>query len=271
MFISEAYDQTNALKPMNCPCHVQIFNQGVKSYRELPVRMAEFGTCMRRETRGALHGIMRVASMTQDDGHIFCSPEQIESEVVMLCELIKEIYTDFGFQPPHVKFSDRPEMRVGSDDVWDHAEAALRNACDAAKLEYTLNPGEGAFYGPKLEFVLKDCIGRHWQCGTIQLDFNLPERLDVVYTNENDEKVAPVMIHRALLGSLERFIGILIEHFAGHFPLWLAPTQVVLTGISEKQNGAVSDLTTRLKRVGLRVEKDLRNEKVNYKVRGSTL
>ena len=235
MFITEAYDQTSALKPMNCPCHVQIFNQGVKSYRELPLRMSEFGTCMRHETRGILHGIMRVTSMTQDDAHIFCTTEQIENEVVMLCELIKEIYTDFGFEPPHVKFSDRPEMRVGADTVWDHAENALRNACDAAKLEYTLNPGEGAFYGPKLEFVLRDCIGRHWQCGTIQLDFNLPERLGAVYTSETDERIAPVMIHRALLGSLERFIGILIEHFAGHFPLWLAPVQVVLTGISKSR------------------------------------
>ena len=271
MFVTDAYDQQAALKPMNCPCHVQIFNQGVKSYRDLPLRMSEFGTCMRHETRGALHGIMRVTSMTQDDGHIFCTPEQIESEVIMLCELIKEMYAEFGFAEPFVKFSDRPEMRVGSDDVWDAAEAALRNACDAAGLEWTLNPGEGAFYGPKLEFVLKDCIGRQWQCGTIQLDFNLPTRLSSEYITDTDSRAAPVMIHRALLGSLERFTGILIEHFAGHFPLWMAPVQVMLTGISEKQESAVVELRERLKAEGFRVEYDLRNEKVNYKVREHSL
>ena len=271
MFITEAYDQQYALKPMNCPCHVQIFNQGVKSYRDLPLRMSEFGTCMRHETRGALHGIMRVTSMTQDDAHIFCTPEQIESEVVILCEMVKEIYTEFGFEEPYVKFSDRPEMRVGSDDVWDAAEAALRNACDAAGLEWNLNPGEGAFYGPKLEFVLRDCIGRHWQCGTIQLDFNLPSRLGSEYITDTDGREAPVMIHRALLGSFERFTGILIEHFAGDFPLWMAPTQIVLTGISEKQEEAVIALRKRLKSEGFRVEQDLRNEKVNYKVREHSL
>ena len=271
MFITEAYDSPAALKPMNCPCHVQIFRQGIKSYRDLPLRMSEFGTCMRHETRGALHGIMRVASMTQDDAHVFCTPEQIESEVIILCELIKEIYSEFGFDPPTVKFSDRPEQRVGSDEVWDAAEAALRNACDAGGLEWTLNPGEGAFYGPKLEFVLRDCLGRHWQCGTVQLDFNLAGRLDAQYVGEDGQRHAPVMIHRALLGSLERFTGILIEHFAGSFPLWMSPTQIVLTGISEAQNDAVKAAEKRFFDRGFRVRSDLRNEKVNLKVREHSL
>ncbi|MEE2756518.1 MAG: threonine--tRNA ligase [Myxococcota bacterium] len=271
MFITDAYDQTHALKPMNCPCHVQIFRQGIKSYRDLPIRMSEFGTCMRHEQRGALHGIMRVTSMTQDDGHVFCTRAQIEEEVVALCELIKEIYAEFGFDPPYVKFSDRPEQRVGSDAVWDAAEEALKNACDAGGLEWTLNPGEGAFYGPKLEFVLRDCLGRHWQCGTVQLDFNLSERLDAHYIDENGDKQAPILIHRALLGSLERFVGILIEHFAGHFPMWLAPTQVVLTGISSAQDDAVKKVESLLFERGFRVQSDLRNEKVNFKVREHSL
>ena len=248
MFITEAYDQECALKPMNCPCHVQIFNQGIKSYRDLPIRMAEFGTCMRHETRGALHGIMRVTSMTQDDGHIFCTHEQIEEEVVVVCNLIKEIYSELGFDEPYVKFSDRPEQRVGEDDVRDASEEALKNACDAAALEWNHNPGEGAFYGPKLEFVLRDCIGRHWQCGTVQLDFNLPGRLGAEFVGEDDNRHAPVLIHRALLGSLERFTGILIEHFAGHFPLWLTPIQLVITGISQKQDAQVKALKGTLSR-----------------------
>ncbi len=260
-------DKIMALKPMNCPCHVQIFNQGIKSYRDLPLRMSEFGTCMRNEAHGALHGLMRVRSMTQDDAHIFCTANQINSEVLMLCELIKEIYSDFGFEDVRVKFSDRPEMRVGNDEVWDKAEAALKAACDAAGLEWTLNPGEGAFYGPKLEFVLKDCIGRDWQCGTIQLDFNLPDRLDATFINEKGEKEIPVMIHRALLGSLERFSGILIENFVGHFPLWLAPQQMVAMGITEKQNPAVEKLVQKLQAEGFRIEGDYRNEKVSYKIR----
>ena len=267
MFITEAYDNACALKPMNCPCHVQIFRQGIKSYRDLPIRMAEFGTCMRHETRGALHGIMRVASMTQDDGHVFCSQAQVEEEVITLFELIKEIYAEFGFDPPYVKFSDRPDERVGADDVWDASEAALKRACEVGGLEWTLNPGEGAFYGPKLEFVLRDCLGRHWQCGTVQLDFNLSERLDASYVDEDGQRKAPILIHRALLGSLERFVGILIEHFAGHFPLWLAPTQIVLTGISEAQDEAVKAVKQRLFERGFRVEADLRNEKVNFKIR----
>ena len=260
-------DETLALKPMNCPCHVQIFNQGIKSYRDLPLRMSEFGTCIRNEASGALHGLLRVRSMTQDDAHIFCTHDQINSEVLILCELIKDIYNDFGFNDVRVKFSDRPEMRVGSDEVWDAAEAALKAACEAAGLEWTLNPGEGAFYGPKLEFVMKDCIGRDWQCGTIQLDFNLPVRLEADYVDHNGDKQHPVMIHRALLGSLERFSGILIENFAGHFPLWLAPQQMVVMGVSGKQDDAVKALTEKLKAEGFRVEYDVRNEKVSYKIR----
>ena len=271
MFITEAYGGQFALKPMNCPCHVEIFNQGIKSYRDLPIRMSEFGNCMRHETRGSLHGIMRVTSMTQDDAHIFCTHEQITDEVVLLCRLIKEIYAEFGFAEPFVKFSDRPDQRVGSDEVWDDAEEALRTACDRAELEWELNPGEGAFYGPKLEFVLRDSIGRHWQCGTIQLDFNLPERLGARYSGADDAKHAPVMIHRALLGSLERFTGILIEHYAGHFPLWLAPVQLVLMGITEEQHPHVEQLREQLFERGYRVEADLRAERVNFKVREHSL
>ncbi|MBM75760.1 MAG: threonine--tRNA ligase [Proteobacteria bacterium] len=271
MFITEAYGQECALKPMNCPCHVQIFNQGIKSYRDLPIRMSEFGTCMRHETRGALHGIMRVTSMTQDDAHIFCTHDQISDEVVILCELIKEMYAEFGFTDVFVKFSDRPEQRVGSDEVWDAAEAALREACEKAELEWELNPGEGAFYGPKLEFVLKDSIGRHWQCGTIQLDFNLPERLGAKYSAHDNVDRYPVMIHRALLGSLERFIGVLIEHYAGHFPLWLAPIQIMLTGITDKQNEHVTKLRQRLKDEGFRVEADTRTERIKFKIREHSL
>jgi threonyl-tRNA synthetase len=267
MFIVEDGDKKFAMKPMNCPCHVQIFNHSLKSYRDLPLRMSEFGTCMRNEAHGARHGIMRVTSMTQDDAHIFCTHDQIEDEVVKLCELIKEIYKDFGFTDIFVKFSDRPEMRVGDDKVWDNAEEALKNACDKAKLEWKLNPGEGAFYGPKLEFVLKDCIGRDWQCGTIQMDFNLPERLGAQYTGEDGNKHTCVMIHRALLGSLERFMGILIENFVGHFPLWLAPVQIVAMGITEKQNPQIEKLVSRLAKEGFRIEGDYRNEKINYKIR----
>ena len=271
MFITEAYGGLSALKPMNCPCHVQIFNQGVKSYRDLPIRMSEFGNCMRHETRGSLHGIMRVTSMTQDDAHIFCTHEQIAGEVVILCELIKEIYGEFGFNDMFVKFSDRPEQRVGADEVWDSAEKALRDACDEANLEWVLNPGEGAFYGPKLEFVLRDSIGRHWQCGTIQLDFNLPGRLGASYSGSDDNKHAPVMIHRALLGSLERFTGILIEHFAGHFPMWIAPIQLVLMGITEEQHEHVHAIAQQLKAKGYRVQADLRAERVNFKIREHSL
>ncbi len=229
--------------------------------------MSEFGTCMRNEAHGALHGLMRVTSMTQDDAHIFCTHDQIEHEVILLCELIKEVYADFGFSDILVKFSDRPEARVGADEVWDNAEEALKKACEAANLKWVLNPGEGAFYGPKLEFVLKDCIGRDWQCGTVQLDFNLPVRLGAEYVAEDGNKHTCVMIHRALLGSLERFTGILIENFVGHFPLWLSPVQAVLTGITDKQNAHVEKMVEKMKAAGLRVEADLRNEKVNYKIR----
>ncbi len=269
MFIvnDEEKNRVYALKPMNCPCHVQIFNNGNKSYRDLPLRMSEFGTCMRNESHGSLHGLMRVTSMTQDDAHVFCTHEQIEQEVVVLCELIKEIYADFGFDEIFVKFSDRPEMRVGSDEVWDSAETALKNACATANLEWELNAGDGAFYGPKLEFVLRDAIGRDWQCGTIQLDFNLPTRLNAAFTDADGNKHAPVMIHRALLGSLERFTGILIENFEGHFPLWLAPIQVVATGITESQNEKVEEFVKQLTALGLQAKSDTRNEKVSYKIR----
>jgi threonyl-tRNA synthetase len=267
MFFVKVDEQQFSMKPMNCPCHVQIFNQGIKSYRDLPIRMSEFGTCMRNEATGALHGLMRVTTMVQDDAHIFCTFDQIEEEVVQLCALIKEIYSELGFGEPFVKFSDRPEKRVGSDAVWDKAENALKDACKKANLPWVLNAGDGAFYGPKLEFVLKDCLGRDWQCGTVQLDFNLPERLNATYVGEDGQRHTAVMIHRALLGSLERFMGILIENYAGNFPLWIAPTQIVLTGITDKQNAAVEALRERLKGEGFRVEADLRNEKVNYKIR----
>lgn len=267
MFITQAYDSEYALKPMNCPCHVQIFNHDSKSYRDLPIRMSEFGNCLRQEARGALHGLMRVSSMTQDDAHVFCRMDQIEEEVVLLNKLIAEIYAEFGFNNYFVKFSTRPEQRVGSDEIWDAAEDGLMKACEAANVEVMPNPGEGAFYGPKLEYVLKDSIGREWQCGTIQLDFNLPNRLDAHYIDPDGEKQHPVMIHRALLGSLERFIGILIEHYAGHFPLWLSPTQVVVSGIVDKHNDHVQKVVERLKAEGIRAEGDYRNEKINYKIR----
>lgn len=269
MFVipDEGKDREYAMKPMNCPCHVQIFNQGIKSYRDLPLRMSEFGICARNEAHGALHGLMRVASMVQDDAHIFCTTEQIESEVVILCNMIKEIYADFDFEEPYVKFSDRPEMRVGSDEVWDQAEEALKKACETAGLKWVLNEGEGAFYGPKLEFVLKDAIGRDWQCGTVQLDFNLPNRLGAEYTDVDGSRKNAVMIHRALLGSMERFIGILIEHYAGKFPLWLSPVQAVVTPIVSDVDDYAKEVYQKLHDAGLRVSLDLRNEKINYKVR----
>jgi threonyl-tRNA synthetase len=268
MFVTKAYgDQTFALKPMNCPCHVQIFNHSSRSYRDLPIRMSEFGNCFRQEARGALHGLMRVASMAQDDAHIFCRMDQIKDEIVKLNELIKEIYDELGFESFFVRFSDRPEQRVGDDEVWDAAEDGLKEACKAAGIDWILNPGEGAFYGPKLEFVLRDAIGREWQCGTIQLDFNLPRRLDATYTDENGEKQYPVMIHRALVGTLERFVGILIEHYGGNFPLWLAPRQLVISGVTDRNNEHVQKLAERFKAAGIRCEVDTRNEKINYKIR----
>lgn len=267
MYISEADERIFALKPMNCPCHVQVFNQGLVSYRDLPLRLAEFGSCHRYEPSGALHGLMRVRSFTQDDAHIFCEESQITEECIIFCKMLLEMYADFGFTDVTVKFSDRPEVRAGDDSVWDKAESALIEAVDAAGLEYTLNPGEGAFYGPKLEFVLRDAIGRDWQLGTFQVDFVLPERLNANYVGRDNEKHRPVMLHRAILGSFERFIGILIEHHAGRFPLWLAPTQVVVTGITSDQDAYVREVTAKLKAAGLRAEMDLRNEKINYKIR----
>ncbi|MGB5948171.1 MAG: threonine--tRNA ligase [Parvibaculum sp.] len=256
-----------AIKPMNCPAHIQIFKQGVKSYRDLPLRMAEFGCCHRNEAHGALHGLMRVRQMTQDDAHIFCREDQIQSETEAFVALLESVYEDMGFTDLNVRLALRPEQRVGSDETWDRAERALADALDALGRKYTLAPGEGAFYGPKLEFHLKDAIGRSWQLGTLQLDFNLPERLDASYIGEDSAKHRPVMLHRAILGSLERFIGILIEHYEGKFPLWLAPVQVVVATITSEADGYAEDVAQALRDAGLRVELDLRNEKINYKVR----
>ncbi|MCF2870106.1 threonine--tRNA ligase [Octadecabacter sp. G9-8] len=273
MFIVEVDEEharekaVNALKPMNCPCHVLIYNQGLKSYRDLPLRMAEFGSCNRYEPSGALHGIMRVRGFTQDDAHIFCTEDQIEEETAQFITFLSEVYKDLGFEDFSIKFSDRPEKRAGSDEVWDKAEAALLKATRAAAIEPTLNPGEGAFYGPKLEFVLTDAIGRDWQCGTHQVDFVLPERLDASYIGADGEKHRPVMLHRALLGSFERFIGILIEEHAGKLPFWLAPRQVVVASIISDADDYVHDVVAALKAAGVRAEADIRNEKINYKVR----
>ncbi|MHC8493482.1 threonine--tRNA ligase [Thalassospira sp. SM2505] len=256
-----------ALKPMNCPCHVQIFRLGSKSYRDLPLRMAEFGCCHRNEPSGGLHGIMRVRQFIQDDAHIFCTEDQIVSETKIFCDLLKSVYKDFGFTDILVKFSDRPEVRAGSDEIWDKAEAALREAAEEAGLALEINPGEGAFYGPKLEFVLRDAIGRDWQCGTLQADFVLPERLDASYMGEDGEKHRPVMLHRAILGSLERFIGILIENYAGRLPLWLSPVHAVICSITNEADDYAHEVKAALEAKGLSVELDLRNEKINYKVR----
>lgn len=267
MFTAETEERILALKPMNCPCHVQIFKQGLKSYRDLPLRMAEFGTCHRNEPSGALHGIMRVRGFVQDDAHIFCTEEQIISETIAFCELLKEVYKDFGFNEISVKFSDRPEKRAGSDAIWDKAETALKNAVEAAGLPYTINPGEGAFYGPKLEFVLRDAIGRDWQCGTLQADFVLPERLDAEYVGSDGVKHRPVMLHRAILGSLERFIGILIEEHAGKFPFWLAPVQIMVTTITNEADEYAIKVKQAFEQAGLRVEADLSSNKISYKIR----
>ncbi len=269
MFVAsvEDEDKTLALKPMNCPCHVQIFRQGLRSYRELPLRLAEFGACHRYEPSGALHGLMRVRAFTQDDAHIFCEEHQIAAETVRFVELLSSIYRDFGFESFAIKFSDRPATRVGDDAVWDRAEAALREACVTAGVDYAVNPGEGAFYGPKLEFVLRDAIGRDWQCGTLQVDFFLPDRLDAEYVAEDSRRRRPVMLHRAILGSFERFLGILIEQYAGRFPLWLAPVQVVVASIVSDANAYAEELATAMRAVGLEVRTDLRNEKINAKIR----
>jgi len=272
MFTSDD-DETNVMvvKPMNCPCHVQIFRHGIKSYRDLPLRMAEFGACHRNEPSGSLHGIMRVRAFVQDDAHIFCTPEQITAETKSFCQLLQRAYKDLGFEHVFVKFSDRPEKRAGSDEVWDQAEQALREAALESGLECILNPGEGAFYGPKLEFCLRDAIGREWQCGTFQVDFVLPQRLEAYYVGEDGQKHHPVMLHRAILGSLERFIGVLIEHFAGKFPLWLAPTQVAVAPITDESHDYAQEIADLLNSHDLRVESDFRNEKINYKIRELSL
>jgi threonyl-tRNA synthetase len=264
-------DRLYAIKPMNCPGHVQIFKQGIRSYRDLPLRFAEFGKVHRYEPSGALHGLMRVRAFTQDDAHIFITPEQITAESVQVTQLILDIYKDFGFEDVRIKFSDRPPKRVGDDAVWDQAEAALKAAASAAGIEYTLNPGEGAFYGPKLEFVLRDAIGRDWQCGTLQVDLNLPGRLGAHYIDEHSHKQTPVMLHRAIFGSLERFFAILLEHHAGRLPAWLAPVQAVVMPITERQDGYVGGLVEALKNHGFRAISDLRNEKVGFKIRDHTL
>lgn len=272
MFTIQADEKsTLAVKPMNCPCHIQIFNKGQKSYRDLPLRLAEFGCCFRNEASGAIHGLMRVRNFVQDDAHIFCTPEQIITECKDFCALLLSVYKDLGFEDVHIKFSDRPEKRAGSPEIWDKAEKSLKEAIDSTGLEWSLNPGEGAFYGPKLEFVLRDAIGREWQCGTLQLDFVMPERLGASYIGESGEKHTPVMLHRAILGSFERFIGILIEHYEGRFPLWLAPTQVVIASITTDVNPFAEKLCADLKKEGIRADLDLRNEKINFKIREHSL
>src|SRR5215470_17250547 len=270
-FVADPAQRVFALKPMNCPCHVQIFNQNLKSYRDLPLRMAEFGSCHRFEPGGALHGIMRVRNFTQDDAHIFCTEDQIVSESTEFCGLLQRVYRELGFAELAVRFADRPPVRAGSDATWDRAEAALKAGVEAAGLPYTLNPGEGAFYGPKLEFILRDAIGRDWQCGTLQVDFVLPERLDASYVGEDNQRHRPVMLHRAIIGSFERFLGILIEHYAGRLPLWLAPLQVVVATITGDADAYAGEVAAALDAAGLRAELDLRNEKINYKVREHSL
>ena len=268
MFTTEAKEErVFAIKPMNCPGAVEIYKQGLKSYRDLPLRMAEFGKVHRYEPSGALHGLMRVRAFTQDDAHIFCTEDQITSESKIVCDLILSIYKDFGFENVRINYSDRPIKRVGSDEIWDKAEKALINAMEATGLEYSLNPGDGAFYGPKLEFVLRDAIGRDWQCGTLQVDLNLPGRLNATYIGEDGQKKTPVMLHRALFGSLERFAGILIEHYAGHLPFWLSPLQIVIATITSDSDNYADDIFQQLRNKGLRVEKDVRNEKIGYKIR----
>ncbi len=271
MFVTESEKRTYAIKPMNCPCHVQIFNQGLKSYRDLPLRMAEFGSCHRNEPSGTLHGLMRVRSFTQDDAHIFCTEDQIQDEVSAFIDLLYNVYADFGFDEIIIKLSTRPEQRVGSDEDWDKAEHALERALNDKGLAWDLQPGEGAFYGPKIEFSLKDCLGRVWQCGTIQVDFSMPGRLDAHYIAEDGSKQVPVMLHRAILGSLERFIGILIEQHAGAFPLWLAPVQAVVMDITDRQAEYVQKIEKTMLDHGLRVKVDLRNEKIGFKIREHTL
>ena len=271
MFITESEARDYAIKPMNCPCHVQIYNSALHSYRELPLRMAEFGSCHRNEPSGALHGIMRVRGFVQDDAHIFCTEAQIQPEVTAFIDLLYSVYQDFGFSEVIIKLSTRPEERVGSDEIWDKAESALADALNAKGLPFDVQPGEGAFYGPKIEFTLKDCIGRMWQCGTIQVDFNMPGRLEAEYVDEHSQRQTPVMLHRAILGSLERFIGILIEQYEGAFPVWLAPVQVVVMNITDKQAAYAAELAEFLENHGLRAQADLRNEKIGFKIREHTI
>ena len=271
MFTTHTESRDFAVKPMNCPCHIQVFNQGLRSYRDLPLRMAEFGSCHRNEPSGALHGIMRVRGFVQDDGHTFCAEDSIQSEVAEFIDFLHEVYTDFGFSDIIYKLSTRPEQRVGSDEVWDKAEKALADALDAAGLDWEELPGEGAFYGPKIEFSLRDCLGRVWQCGTIQVDFSMPGRLDAQFVNEKGDRETPVMLHRAILGSFERFIGILIEHYAGALPTWLSPVQVAVMNITDKQSDFVNEVVSKLQNSGIRAISDLRNEKIGFKIRERTM
>ncbi len=271
MFTTGSENRDYAVKPMNCPCHIQVYNQGLKSYRDLPLRLAEFGSCHRNEPSGTLHGLMRVRNFVQDDAHIFCTEDQIQSEVSSFIDLVFEIYKDFGFEDTIIALSTRPEQRVGEDALWDKAEEALRLSLDNKNLEWTLQPGEGAFYGPKIDFSLKDCLGRVWQCGTMQVDFSMPGRLDAQYVADDGSKRIPVMLHRAILGSIERFIGILIEHYEGKFPVWLAPVQAVVMNITDKQAHYVEKIEKMLKNQGIRAISDLRNEKIGFKIREHTL
>ncbi|MGE4349174.1 MAG: threonine--tRNA ligase [Candidatus Berkiella sp.] len=271
MFTVTCEEKVFAIKPMNCPCHVQIFNQGIKSYRELPIRLAEFGSCHRNEPSGALHGIMRARNFVQDDAHIFCTEDQIQDEVSCFIDLLFKVYKDFGFEEVLIKLSTRPDQRVGSDEVWDKAELALQTALDSKALKWELHPKEGAFYGPKIEFSLKDCLGRVWQCGTIQVDFSMPDRLGAQYVAEDSSKKVPVILHRAILGSLERFIGILIEQYAGSLPVWLSPVQVAVLNITESQAEYVTDIANQLSNLGIRAVADLRNEKIGFKIREHTV
>ena len=271
MFLTGCEDRTFAIKPMNCPCHVQIFNQGIVSYRDLPMRMAEFGSCHRKEASGALHGLMRVRAFTQDDAHIFCTPAQVQAEASSFLELLYSVYRDFGFNEVMVELSTRPEKRIGKEEYWDRAEAALVGALEGAGIDYKLNPGDGAFYGPKIDFSLKDTIGRVWQCGTFQLDFNMTERLGAEYVSEDGSRQTPVMLHRAILGSLERFIGILLENYAGKMPVWLSPVQAVVLNITDRQDERCKEIVESLENQGFRVDLDLRNEKIGFKIRHHTL
>lgn len=271
MFLTGSEDRQFAVKPMNCPAHIQIYNQGLRSYRDLPLRLAEFGSCHRNEASGTLHGLMRARGFTQDDAHIFCSEDQIGDEVGAFIDLLYQVYRDFGFDDVQIKFSTRPQQRVGSDVIWDRSEAALQACLDSKQIDYELQPGEGAFYGPKVEFSLRDCIDRVWQLGTVQLDFSMPERLDASYIDAHGDRQVPVMIHRAILGSIERFVGVLIEHYAGWLPLWLAPVQAVVCTITESQRDYAESTATQLRDAGVRLETDVRNEKVGYKIREHTL